>query len=267
MQTSAATYSEWTGFCSLLKKETDRFWKVAGQTIFSPLVNALLYLVVFGLSFSSLLKNQQGFSYLEFLIPGLVALSALNNALQNSASSIMVSKFHGDLQDLRLIPLSPFSISTAYVIASIIRGAAVGFIVLVVGEVVYVCKTGHALPIAHPLDLIAFIVFGGAIFGNIGIFTGFICKSFDQVHSITQFVILPLIYLGGVFFSLEILHPAIRALAYFNPLLYLINGIRWGILGRADMGSLSCFLVSILFVGISSSLAWYSVRYGSYQRF
>jgi ABC-2 type transport system permease protein len=193
------TRYEWIGFQTLLKKECMRFWKVKGQTVFSPLVNAGLYLVVFGVSLSGVLKMHSEFSYLQFLIPGLVALSSLNNSLQNSASSIMISKFHGDLQDLRYIPLSHHWIGLAYVLACIVRGTFVGFLVLGMGELVNVFQSGELMPVAHPLGLLLFLTIGGAIFGNLGIWAGFLSKTFDHISSFTNFVILPLIYLGGVF--------------------------------------------------------------------
>lgn len=258
---------EWIGFWTLLKKECLRFWKVKGQTVFSPLVNAGLYLVVFGVSLSGVLRMHSEFTYLQFLIPGLVALSSLNNSLQNSASSVMISKFHGDLQDLRYIPLSHHLIGIAYVTACIVRGTFVGFLVLGMGELVHFFQTGTLMNLAHPWGLLVFLMIGGAIFGNLGIWAGFLSKTFDHISSFTNFVILPLIYLGGVFYSIEILSPFWRTLATYNPLMYLINGIRWSILGVSDVGPLVCVQMGLIFVALTGLLAWYSVRYGSYQRF
>jgi len=258
---------QFLAFRVLLKKEILRYVKVLTQTILSPLVNASLYLLVFGVSLSSLLKTQGGFTYLEFLIPGLVALACLNNSLQNSASSIMISKFHGDLQDLRIVPLHATSIAAAYAIAGLTRGLLVGFLVLLLGEIFFYLKVGEFLVIHHPFSLLSFLILGSLIFGNIGIWAGFISKSFDHINAITNFVVLPLIYLGGVFFSLSILHPFWQGAAKLNPLVYLINGIRWSILGSADIPMMTCLFVSFFFVAGSSFLAWYSVRHGSYQRF
>jgi len=241
--------------------------KVFTQTIVSPLISAGLYMLVFGVSLSSLLRNQQGFTYLEFLVPGLIALSSLNNALQNAASSIMISKFHGDLQDLRLIPLSPGSISIAYVLACVFRGGIVGMLVLALGQGVFFVKTGTWIGVAHPLGLVVFLVLGCSIFGNLGICSGFLAKSFDHINAFSNFVILPLIYLGGVFFSLEILHPVFRTIAHFNPLVYLINGIRWSVLGAGDIPAQTCLAAALLFSAVSFGAAWVSVAKGSYQRF
>jgi ABC-2 type transport system permease protein len=258
---------EWIGFQSVLRKEILRFWKVKGQTIFSPMINAALYLVVFGLSLSNVVPAQNGFSYLEFLIPGLAAMSALNNALQNSASSIMISKFHGDLQDLRIIPLSYNVIAVAYVLACIARGIFVAASVIILGEIVVYFRMDAWMPIANPAGLLIFLILGCAIFGNLGIWIAFIAKTFDHIASFTNFVVLPLIYLGGVFFSLKVLHPLWQKVTIFNPLVYLINGIRWGLLGISDIPPAQCAIVSLFFVGFTTFLAWYSVKFGSYQRF
>lgn len=259
--------SEWVGFLSLFQKEVLRFLKVIVQTVLSPLVSAGLYFIVFGVSLSGVIKDHGGVSYLAFLIPGLVAMSALNNALQNSASSIMISKFHGDLQDLRLIPLSSFSITLAYVLACITRGALVGGLVFGLGQILFFLQTGEFVGVHSVLGLVLFLTMGCAIFGHLGIFSGFVSRSFDQINAFSNFVILPLIYLGGVFFSLQIFHPFWRAVAQFNPLVYMINGIRWSVLGISDVNVEVCFGVLLLFLGISFGLAFWSVKRGSYQRF
>lgn len=255
------------GFWSLVNKEIARLMKVVTQTILSPLISAGLYMLVFGMSFSSLLRHQKGFSYLEFLVPGLVALASLNNALQNSASSIMISKFHGDLQDLRLIPLSPGQIAVAYVLACVFRGGIIGLLVLALGQTCFFLITGGWIGVSHPAGLAVFLILGCLIFGNLGICSGFMAKSFDHINAFSNFVILPLIYLGGVFFSLDILHPVFRTITQFNPLVYLINGVRWSILGVADIPAGTCLIAAVIFTCLSFALARYAVAEGSYQRF
>jgi ABC-2 type transport system permease protein len=259
--------AEWIGFWTLFKKEIMRFSKVAGQTIFSPLVNAGLYLLVFGVSFSSMLKMHEDFSYLAFLIPGLVALSALNNAIQNSSSSIMISKFHGDLQDLKIVPLSPTAITSAYIAASIIRGVLVGLLVLTLGEVIAYLQSGNWLQLGHPAQLIVFLALSCSIFGSLGITSAILAKTFDQINTFINFIVLPLIYLGGVFFSLKILHPIWQEIARYNPVIYMINGVRWSILGVSDVQPTTCVIVLSIFALATAVVARIAVRYGSYQRF
>lgn len=258
---------QWIGFLTLLEKEIMRFSKVSGQTVFGPLVNAGLYLLVFGVSFSSMLKMHENFSYLEFLLPGLVALSALNNAIQNSASSIMVSKFHGDLQDLRVVPLSWTSITAAYVLACVARGIIVAVLVFFLGEIFSWVQSGHGIELRHPVYFLGFLTLSCAIFGNLGIMCGLMAKTFDQINAFTNFVIVPLIYLGGVFFSMSILHPFWQKVALFNPVVYAINGIRWSVLDISDIPALQSFVVLSVFTLLTSVVAWLSVKHGSYSRF
>jgi len=254
-------------FYWLCTKEVMRFWKVMAQTVLSPLVNASLYLLVFGLSLANIVSPYPGVNYLSFLVPGIMALGAYNNALQNSASSVMASKFHGDLQDLRLIPLSSRQIAAAYACGALIRGLLVASVIFVVGQLFHLLSQGTWLLPIHPFYLFVFLILGTLSFGNIGSFAGFISKSFDQLNVITNFIILPLIYLGGVFFSLSGLHPFWQGLSKFNPLLYLIHGLRWSFLGISDVDIQLCLSFGILFLVATSFLAIYAVKRGSYQRF
>jgi ABC-2 type transport system permease protein len=254
-------------FVALTRKEVSRFVKVWVQTLVSPTVNAVLYLTVFGLSLGGFLQAYPGITYLSFLLPGLVALSCFNNSLQNASSSIMASKFYGDLQDLRLIPLSPLLITFAFQLGCLIRGWVVAGVVLFVGEIYSLISQGQWIVPVHPIYFAMFVSLGALIFGGIGIFAGFITKSFDQLNIITTFVVLPLIYLGGVFFPLSGLSPFWQDVSLFNPLLYLIHGIRWSVLDVHEISIMTCSLVSLIFLVISTSIAWFSVRFGSYQRF
>lgn len=254
-------------FLTLTWKEVLRFLVVWSQTLISPLINSSLYIVVFGVSLSALLPTQHGFSYLEFLIPGLIAMSALNNAMQNSASSIIISKFHNDLQDLKMIPLSSAWIAMAYATAGWIRGLSCALLVFLVGQLFLYLRTGYFLGLMHPVAFLVFLSLGCIIFASIGTIAGFRASSFDQINAISQFIVLPLIYLGGVFYSLNVLHPVWKSLAQFNPMVYMINGIRWSILGVSDISILRCLELSVGFSALSLLLAWRAVKTGHYFRF
>lgn len=254
-------------FWVLFRKEISRFMRVWSQTVFSPLINATLYILVFGISLSALLKNQTGYTYLEFLIPGLVAMSSLNNSLTNSASSIMSAKFHNDLQDLKIIPLEPVLIAMAYSLAGIVRGFLCGALVFCVGQIFVYFQTGSFFQVHHPLALIAFLFLGCSFFGSLGIWTGFISKSFDHVNAISQFIVMPLIYLGGVFYSLSSLHPFWQQVARVNPLVYIINGIRWSVLGVSDFSVGLCLAVCFAFFLFGIFIAIRGVTKGNYTRF
>lgn len=259
--------TNWVGFGSIYKKEVSRFMKVWTQTVFSPVVNSGLYMLIFGVSFATMLKAEEGVSYLQFLVPGLVALSSLNNSLQNSASSIMVGKFHNDLQDLRVIPLGAVKIAAAYILAAITRGLICGSAVFLVGQVFSYFQVGQFIEVSHPFVLLFFVLGGCCFFGSLGVWAGFRSNSIDQITAVTQFLVLPLIYLGGVFFSLDVLAGFWREIAQFNPLVYIINGIRWSVLEESDVSITSCFYAVGFFVLVGFAFAWDGVKNGKYFRF
>lgn len=255
-----------TPFLSLLRKEVMRFFRVIGQTLLVPIVNSTLYLLIFGVSLGSSIQVQGLSSYLAFLIPGLVMMGVLNNAFQNSSSSIGTSKFHGDLEDLRIVPLSATQIVWALGIGGLIRGALVGFITFSIGEIFYRLQVGEVLPIAHPAILFVFLLLGGVSFSFLGIAIAFKAKSIDQLSAITGFILLPLMYLGGVFFSLEHLHPFWRSASLLNPMLYFMNGVRYGILGMSDISVVAALSISLFTTVLLYGLALYTVKFGTYSR-
>jgi ABC-2 type transport system permease protein len=256
----------WTPFWTLYVREMKRFMKVVFQTVFTPLINATLYLLIFGVSLGKSITLPNNVSYLAFLIPGLVMMSVLNNAFQNSSSSIVSGKFSGDLEDLKVVPLSEQQIIWALSFGGLTRGLIVGLITLLVGDVfLYVME--HQLPIiAHPLALLYFLVVGGILFSQLGICVAFWAKSFDQVSAVGSFVLLPLIYLGGVFFSIAGLGPFWQTLSHFNPVLYLINGVRYGMLGVTDVDITKAAVVSFAALLVFQFLGLRSLRTGDYQR-
>ena len=240
--------------------------KVIVQTVVTPIVSASLYLMIFGVSLGRNIQLGEGLTYLSFLIPGLVMMSCLNNSFQNSSSSIITSKFSGDLEDLKVTPFSPIQIVLAMALAAMLRGLAVGLITFLVGEISYVWMYGEWLAVAHPFELLAFLMMGSLTFANFGIMIAFWARSFDQISAITGFVLMPLIYLGGVFFSVDNLPPLWKSVSLANPLLYMINGVRYGILGKADVDHGTAFLVTMVAFGLTLGLALRGLTKGSFQR-
>ena len=233
-------------FLTLYIREVRRFAKVLVQTVFSPIVSSGLYLLIFGISLGRSIDLGLGeeLTYLAFLIPGLVMMSVLNNAFQNSASSVVSGKFSGDLEDLKVVPLSSFAILWALAFGGITRGLVVGSVTFLVGQGFYFFIHGHGLSIAHPGTLFLFLLIGGLSFAMFGISVAFWSKTMDHLSAISSFVILPLIYLGGVFFSISTLPPFWQVLSKANPLLYFINGVRYGILGLSDVGVNQALVIS-----------------------
>lgn len=256
----------WTPFWVFLIKEIRRFMKVLVQTILTPLITSSLYLLIFGVSLGAHIQMDGGISYIAFLIPGLVMMGCLNNAFQNASSSVVSSKFSGELEDYRVSPLSNRQIIWALAFGGLIRGLIVGSITFLMGQLFYFNINGEFLAVAHPLYLLFFIVVGGCAFAMLGLSVAFWAKTFDQMSAVGSFVLTPLIYLGGVFFSLKGLHPVWQSVSKFNPLLYLINGVRYGILGQSDVEvGLAC-MVSLLTLFLFYWVSYYSLSRGSFVR-
>jgi ABC-2 type transport system permease protein len=256
----------WDSFVALYVREMKRFMKVVFQTVFTPLVNSTLYLMIFGLSLGANIKLESGVSYLAFLIPGLVMMGVLNNAFQNSSSSIVSGKFSGDLEDLKVVPLTPQMIIWAMSIGGLTRGLLVGLITYAVGEVFRYFSEGHLTSIEHPILLLFFLVVGGLTFAKLGIAIAFWATSFDQMSAVGSFILLPLIYLGGVFFSIKGLHPFWQAIAHFNPVLYFINGVRYGLLGISDVSIFTAVGVSLAALIFFHFLGLRALKTGSFTR-
>lgn len=256
----------WTPFATLFMREVWRFLKVIFQTIATPLVNTLLYLLIFGVSLGSQISPIDGFSYLAFLIPGLVMMGALRNALDNASGSIVTSKFCGELEDLRMVPLSAMQIAWANGLASVVRGFTVGCLTWLLGIAFYAWMQGEAFPLHHPFYLFFFLFIGSLAFAHLGLFMTMWATNFEQVSAINTFILLPLIYLGGIFFSLQQLHPVWQKVCLFNPLLYMVNGVRYGMLGVSDVPIGAALVVSLATWALFYALALWSLKKGSYHR-
>ena len=253
-------------FAALFKREIMRFMKVIVQTVITPFVSSSLYLMIFGVSLGKSIVLKDNLPYLSFLIPGLVMMSCLNNSFQNTSSSIISSKFSGDLEDLKVAPFSSAQIILAFGLAAMLRGLLVGLITFFVGEMSYVWMYGTWLEVHHPLMLIAFLLLGSLCFANFGIMVAFWARTFDQLSAVSGFVLLPLIYLGGVFFSVENLPPLWKSVSMVNPLLYMINGVRFGILGVSDVEPAVAMAVTVTAFVFTLTLAVRSLQRGSFQR-
>lgn len=255
-----------TGFVTIFHREIARFLKVIVQTVITPFVSSFLYLLIFGVSLGGQMQPHQGVSYLSFLIPGLMMMGLINNSFQNSSSSIVSSKFSGDMEDLRVAPVSDNEIICAMSLGALVRGALVAAITYVVGALFMYNQSGEWLWIAHPLITLFFLVVAGLIFGMIGISIAFWATTFDQLSAFSAFILLPLTYLGGVFLSIEHLHPFWQMVSKFNPLLYLINGLRYGVLGVSDVHVGTAAVVSLIGFGFFYAMARWSLKKGSFQR-
>ena len=232
------------GFPTLLYKELLRFWKVSVQTVAAPVLMALLYLVVFAYALGDRVSAFPGLSYAEFLVPGLVMMSVLQNAFANSSSSLIQSKVTGNVVFMLLPPISYLEFYCAYVLASMVRGLVVGAGVLAV-TVWFV-----DLRLSAPLWVLAFGLLGSALLGSLGLMAGIWADKFDQIAAFQNFLILPLTFLSGVFYSIQSLPAPWQVASHLNPFFYMIDGFRYGFFGASDTSPFT----SLAVVGVSFAL-------------
>ena len=229
-----------TSFLTLFYKELLRFWKVGFQTVGAPIMTSLLYLLIFAHALEGRVKIYDNVSYSTFLVPGLVMMSVLQNAFANSSSSLIQSKVTGNIVFMLLPPISYLEFFGAYVLASVTRGVAVGLGVLV-ATVWFVDLTVKA-----PLWILAFALLGSAILGALGLVAGIWADKFDQLAAFQNFVIMPLTFLSGVFYSIHSLPLFWQTVSHLNPFFYMIDGFRFGFFGVSDVSP----VVSICVVGV-----------------
>lgn len=235
-----------TGFLTLLYKELLRFWKVGFQTVFAPMLSTLLYLMIFSHALEEHVQAYPGVPYTVFLIPGLVIMAMLQNAFANSSSSLIQSKVSGNLVFILLSPLSYQEIFMAYVLASVTRGLAVGLGVYVVTSIFF------ELPLYSFLWVFIFALMGTALLGALGIIAGIWAEKFDQLAAFQNFVILPLTFLSGVFYTIHSLPPFWQGLSHLNPFFYMIDGFRYGFFRISDVSPyLSLGILVACFLGVS----------------
>ena len=227
-----------SGWLTLLYKELLRFWKVSFQTILAPMLTSLLYLLIFSHVLESHVSVFDGHvRYTAFLVPGLVMMSVLQNSFANSSSSLIQSKITGNLIFVLLTPLSPLDVFGAYVLGAMVRGLVVGLGVFLV-TLVFV-----PLSLEHPLWVLAFAFLGSAILGILGLVAGMVADKFDQLAAFQNFLIMPLTFLSGVFYSIHSLPPFWQALSHFNPFFYMIDGFRYGFFGLSDFAPWISFAI------------------------
>jgi ABC-2 type transport system permease protein len=216
------------GFLTLLYKEVLRFQKVGFQTVLAPVLNAVLFMLIFSHVLDRHVTVYGDIGYTSFLVPGLMMMSVLQNAFANSSSSLIQSKITGNIIFVLLPPLSYREFFAAYVIASVLRG-------LVVGLGVWLAAVPFVeLPMAHPLWVLTFAVLGGAILGTLGVVAGIWADKFDQLAAFQNFLIMPLTMLSGVFYSIHSLPPLWQRVSHFNPFFFMIDGFRYGFFGQSD---------------------------------
>ena len=244
------------GWQTLFYKEVLRFWKVAFQTIAGPVLTAMLYLLIFGHALEDHVKVYDLVSYTAFLVPGLAMMSLLQNAFANSSSSLIMSKVMGNLVFLLLTPLSYVHWFVAYVGASIVRGVIVGIGVFAVSSLF------THISFAAPVWIVVFALMGAALMGTLGMIAGLWAEKFDQLAAFQNFVVMPMTFLSGVFYSIHSLPAFWQGVSHFNPFFYMIDGFRFGFFGVSDVSPWLSFSVVGASLIVVSAIALYLLRTG-----
>ena len=236
-----------TGWQTLFYKEILRFWKVGFQTVGAPVLTAVLYMLIFGHVMQGRVMVYDKISYTAFLVPGLVMMSVLQNSFANSSSSLIQSKIMGSLVFILVTPLSHWHWFFAYVGSSVVRGLLVGTGVFAV--TVFFGQPGFEAPIW----ILVFAVLGSAMMGTLGVIAGLWAEKFDQMATFQNFIVMPMTFLSGVFYSLHSLPPVWQKISHLNPFFYMIDGFRYGFFGVSDVSPwLSLGLVLGAFIIISA---------------
>jgi len=239
------------GFYTLFRKEWLRFWKVKVQTVLAPVLTVLLFLIVFGYSLRGRVEIFPGLEYRTFLVPGLTMMAVLQNAFANASSSLMQSKMTGNIIFVLLPPFSHGEFFLAYLLAAMARGLVVGLGVLV-ATLWFV-----DVRLEHPVWTMAFALAGSGVMGALGIIAGLYSDKVDELALFTNFVILPLTFLSGVFYSIRSLPAFWQDLSFFNPMLYIVDGFRYGFFGHSDVApSFSLAIVGGSFFALSFLTLW-----------
>ena len=238
-------------FRTLFHKELLRFWKVSVQTVAAPVLTAALYLVVFAYALEDRVRMYDSVPYTAFLVPGLVMMSVLQNAFANSSSSLIQSKITGNIVFILLAPITYLEFFGAYVLASVVRG-------LVVGAGVLAVTAGFVeLRLHAPVWALAFALLGAGLLGGLGLLAGILSEKIDQLAAFQNFVIMPLTFLSGVFYSIHSLPEFWLRLSHANPFFYMIDGFRYGFFGTSDFPpAASLAVVSASFVVVSLLTLW-----------
>ena len=243
-------FINWVGAWTLYQKETLRFLNVWIQTIFSPLVSSLLFLLVLSLAIGNERGEILGVSFITFLAPGLIAMQVIQQSFSHSSSSFMIGKIQGNIVDLLYAPLSASEVTISISLAAVTRS----FMIAIISILVF--KLLIDIQVKHIFTLILFTFLSSFILGNVGIIAGLWAEKFDHMATVTNFVIIPLSFLSGTFYTIDRLPPFLQTVSEANPFFYMIDGFRYSFIGKSD-GSIQTGIIYLLILSFLSWLATY----------
>lgn len=249
-------HEKWVAFSTILIKEIRRFMRIWLQTLVPPVITVGLYFVIFGNLIGSRIGEMDGFSYMEFVVPGLIMMAVITNSYSNVVSSFYSAKFQHSVEELLVSPVPNYIVLSGYVLGGVARGLAVGAIVTVLSLLF------TDLRVNHVVLTIAIVFLTSVLFALAGFINAVFANSFDDISIIPTFVLTPLIYLGGVFYSITLLPDFWVTVSKANPILYMVNAFRYGVLGVSDISVGFAFLMISLFIVIAFSFSLYLLNTG-----
>ncbi|SDW15434.1 ABC-2 type transport system permease protein [Ruegeria halocynthiae] len=246
----------WMGLYTLAQRETLRFLAVWTQTLLAPLVTAGLFLLIFNIAIGPSRPDVMGVPFLTFLAPGIMMMTVIQNAFANTSSSMIIAKVQGNIVDTLMPPLSPLEILMGYLAGGIVRGILIALVVAVALALVL------GLVPQNPLVALVFVIMGGAFLGALGLLAGIFANKFDQMAAITNFIVTPLAFLSGTFYSVEALPPLLNRISHVNPVFYLIDGLRYGMIGVSDSAPLLGLAICGAATVLVCVVTWQMLRTG-----
>lgn len=241
----------WIAFSSLSLREVRRFMRIWIQTLVPPVITAALYFLIFGALIGSRIGPMGGHTYMEFVTPGLIMLSVITNSYANVVSSVFGNRFQRNIEEMLVSPMPVFIILLGFTIGGVARGLLVGLLVILL-TTLFVDLQYHSIAVTVSMVFLTSLLFSLA-----GLINGIYARTFDDVSVIPTFVLTPLIYLGGVFYSVSLLPPFWQTLSHANPILYMVNAFRYGMLGTSDISVVLAYWITILFIILAAGLSMY----------
>lgn len=246
----------WLGLRTLARREVLRFMNVWSQTIMAPLINAGLFLMIFTIAIGSQRGDVMGVSFLHFIAPGILTMTVIQNAFANTSSSLTSAKVQGNIVDTLMPPLSAAELVAGYIAGAVARGLIVA-VVIAAGAMLFL-----GVGMAHPVWVLTFVVIGSVFMGGLGIIAAIFANKFDQLAAISNFIVTPLSFLSGTFYSIDALPPVLRAASHANPFFYIIDGVRFGMLDVSDSSPWRGLAVASLASALVLALCWYWFKRG-----
>jgi len=256
MSTSVAR-ARWIGFQTIILRECGRILRIWGQTIVPSAVTAALYFVIFGTLIGRRIGQMDGVDYMQYIAPGLIMMAVITNAYANVSSSFFGAKFQRFLEEISVSPLPDWLVVLGYVGGGVLRGLLVGLVVTIISLVF------THLPVHHVLVIFAAVLLTAVVFSLAGFINGVFAKNFDQVNWIPTFILTPLTYFGGVFYSINLLPPWAQSLSHANPVLHMVNAFRYGFLGRSDVDVVLAFAIMLGAAAVLFGIALTLMRRGT----